>query len=62
LDEAKLDLKAGNNSFFFGNRHDWAKPHNWSDFFCQWTFFEVLGKSVARGWAQDARSSIKLLF
>jgi len=23
--------------------------HNWSDFFCRRTFFEVLGKGVARG-------------
>jgi len=24
--------------------------HNWPDFFCQRTLFEVLGKGVARGW------------
>jgi len=28
--------------------------HNWLDFFYQRTFFEVLGKGVARGWAQGA--------
>jgi len=26
--------------------------HNWPDFFCQGTFFEALGKGVAKGWAQ----------
>jgi len=29
--------------------------HNWPDFFCQGTYFEVLGKGVARRWAQGAR-------
>jgi len=43
-----LTMKAGNNQGFFGYRHDWEKPQNWPDFFCQGKFFEVLGKGVAR--------------
>jgi len=53
LNEAKLDQKAGNNQFFFSYRHNSGltgqNRHNWPDFFCQGTFFEVLGKAVARG-------------
>jgi len=35
--------------FFFGYQHDRQNQHNWPDFFCQGTFFEVLGKDVAKG-------------
>jgi len=37
--------------------------HNWSEFFCQGTFFEVLSKGVDRGWNQKARlPPIEMLF
>jgi len=37
--------------------------HNWPDFFCQETFFQVLGKGVATGWDKGARPlPIKMLF
>jgi len=32
--------------------------HNWPDFFCQGTFFEVLGKGVARGSGQNVASHV----
>jgi len=36
--------------------------HNWPDFFCQETFFEVLGKGIAWGWTRGLGSPIKMLF
>jgi len=58
LDEAKLDSKVGNNQVFYGYRHNSGMTgknrHNWPVFFFQGTFFEVLGKGVARRWAQGA--------
>jgi len=67
LDEAKLDSKAGNNQFFFfGYRHysgmTGQKRHMWPGFFCQGTFFEVLGKGVAREVPGGPNPSIKMLF
>jgi len=49
LDEAKLDLKAGNNQFFFSYRHNSGMTgqnrHNWPDFFCEETFFKSWAKA-----------------
>jgi len=43
LDEAKLDLKAINKQVFFGYQHNTGMTgHNWPDFFCKETVFEVL--------------------
>jgi len=39
-------------SFFSVTGMTGQNQHNWPDFFCQETFFEVLGKGVARVWAQ----------
>jgi len=55
LDEAKLDQKAGNNQVFF------SYQHNWPDFFCQKTFFEVLGKGVAWGPALQSTCCFRIL-
>jgi len=62
LDEAKLDWKAGNNQGFFGNRHNSGMTgknrYSWPDFFCKGTFFEVLGKGVARGLGHQPNQNV----